>query len=83
MNALITWGEGKGSFSIFYGLIHEVRYLRGALWEKNKDYDFHVNEGEVNIRLLVQVFRQQNILFRVALAEEATSVVSIREYDTT
>jgi hypothetical protein len=50
---------------------------------KKKDYDFHVNEEEVNIGLLVQVFRQQNLLFRVALAEEATSVVSIREYVTT
>ena len=48
-----------------------------------KDYDFPINEGEVNVRLLVQVLRQLNLPFRMALAEDATSVVAIREYDTT
>jgi hypothetical protein len=51
---------------------------RRTVDKKMKESDFLVNEGEVNIRLLVQVLRQQNLPFRVALAE-----VAVREYDTT
>jgi hypothetical protein len=56
---------------------------RRTVDKKMKESDFLVNEGEVNIRLLVQVLRQQNLPFRVALAEDATSLVAVREYDTT
>jgi hypothetical protein len=61
----------------------EITLLVRRKGKKMKDYDFPVNEGELNIRLLVQVLRQQNLPFRVALAEDATSVVATKEYDST
>jgi hypothetical protein len=81
MNALIT-GGGK-FFNILPANSKGALPSRRTVDKKMKDYDFPVNEGEVNIRLLVQVLRQQNLPFRVALAEDATSVVAIREYDST
>ena len=44
-------------------------------------YDLSVNEGEVNAKLLLQVLKQHNLPFRVSLAEDATSIVGVREYD--
>jgi hypothetical protein len=46
-----------------------------------KMYDVSVNEGEVNAKLLLQVLTQHNLPFRVSLAEDATSIVGVREYD--
>lgn len=43
--------------------------------------DLSISEGEVNVKLLLQILTQQKLPFRVSLAEDATSVVSIREYD--
>ena len=46
-----------------------------------KLYDVSVNEGEVNAKLLLQVLKQHNLPFCVSLAEDATSIVGVREYD--
>jgi hypothetical protein len=79
MNALIM-GGGK-----FYEILSAnsggALPSRRTVDRQIKSFDIAVHEGEVNTRLLPQVLTENQLPFRVSLAEDATSVVAIREYD--
>ncbi len=79
MNALIM-GGGKW-YDVLSSNSGGALPSRRTVDKHIKMYDLSVNEGEVNAKLLLQVLTQHNLPFRVSLAEDATSIVGVREYD--
>ena len=79
MNALIM--EGGKCYNVLSANSRGALPSRGTVDKHIKMYDLSVNEGEVNAKLLLQVLTQHNLPFRVSLAEDATSIVGVREYD--
>ena len=79
MNALIM-GGGK-CYAVLSANSGDALPSRRTVDIHIKMYDVSVNEGEVNAKLLLQVLKQHNLPFCVSLAEDATSIVGVREYD--
>lgn len=44
-------------------------------------YDMSTSGGEVNVKMLKEIFVQQNLPLVVSVAEDATGVVGRRQYD--
>ena len=70
---------GGGKFyeilsAISGGALHSCRTVDKQI----KSFDIAVHEGEVNTILLLQVLTENQLPFRVSLAEDATSIVAIR-----